>query len=144
MSLLIPTVQPGYFGPGSVEVAPPTAPGEGPARRLAINRDKLLTQPREGVETVRDVLEYAARTFGENKAVGWRDIVDVHEERKEVKKVVDGKETVQVKTWKYFELSDYKYLSYVEMEAQVTKLACALLDLGFTPEHVFNIYAQTR
>lgn len=143
MSLFIPTVRPGHFGPGSAEVAPPAAPGEGPTRRLAIAHDKLLTQPMEGIDTARDVLEYAARTYGRKNAMGWRDIVDVHEERKELIKVVDGKEIIEVKTWKYFELSDCKYLSYVEMEEQVTTIACAMLDLGFTPEHVFNIYAQT-
>lgn len=144
MPLQIPSIRPGHFGPGSVDVSPPAAPGEGPTRRLAITRDKLLTQPAEGIDTVRDVLEYAARTFGGKNALGWRDVVDVHEETKEVKKVVDGMEVVELKTWKYFELSDYKYLSFVEMEAQVTTLACALLDLGFAAGQVFNIFAQTR
>jgi long-chain acyl-CoA synthetase len=60
------------------------------------------------------MLGYAARTFGEQKALGRRDIADV-QDRKEV----------EAKTRRYFELDDYKYHSYMEMEAQVLTLACA-------------------
>jgi long-chain acyl-CoA synthetase len=144
MSLLIPSVKPGYFGQGSVEVGPSAAQGEGPSRRLAITCGALITQPLEGVNTVTDVLEHAARTHGKKNAVGWRDIVKIHEEKKEVKKVVNGKEVREEKVWKYFELSDYKYLSYLEMEERVSEVARALLDLGFASDGVFNIYAQTR
>ncbi|KAG5654015.1 hypothetical protein H0H81_008325 [Sphagnurus paluster] len=143
MSLYIPTVQPGYFGEGSVEVAPAAGPEEGPTRRLAITCEKLVTQPTEGVETVFDVLQYSSRTYGEERALGWRDVVRIHEEKKEVKKTVGGKEVTEVKTWKYFELSDYKYLSYVEFEGMVADVASALIDLGITTDHVFNVYAQT-
>lgn len=138
------TNKPGYFGKGSVEVAPPSAPDEGPTRRLAIAADKLVTQPLEGIDTVYDILEYVARTHGTRNALGWRDIVDMHEESKEVKKMVDGKEVVETKKWKYFELSDYKYISYVQLKEQVSEIARGLVDLGITEKDVFNIYAQTR
>ncbi|GLB35700.1 putative AMP-binding enzyme [Lyophyllum shimeji] len=143
MSPFVQTVKPGYFGQGSVEVAPPANANEGPTRRLAIACEALVTQPSEGVETVFDVLQYAARTHGSSRAVGWRDVVRTHEEQKEVKKVVDGKVVTETKTWKYFELSDYKYISFVEFERMVADLAHALLDLGFESNHIFNIYAQT-
>lgn len=138
------TVKPGYFGQGSVDVAPPAAPGEGPVRRLAITCSELVTQPMEGIKTTCDVVEYGARAYGDVKAVGWRDIVKVHEEEKEVKKVVDGKETTQRKKWNYFELSDYRYLSYVEVKIAISEVARGLVHLGVTKEEVFNVYAQTR
>jgi long-chain acyl-CoA synthetase len=93
---------------------------------------------------VYDILEYVARTHGTRNALGWRDIVDMHEESKEVKKMVDGKEVVETKKWKYFELSDYKYISYVQLKEQVSEIARGLVDLGITEKDVFNIYAQTR
>ena len=100
------TNKPGYFGKGSVEIGPAAGPGEGPIRRIAISSESLITQPFEGIKTVYDVLEYAARTHGTRRALGWRDIVDIHEEEKEVKKVVGGKEVTEKKKWKYFQLSD--------------------------------------
>ncbi|KAG6834367.1 hypothetical protein H0H93_010100 [Arthromyces matolae] len=143
MAPYIATVKPGYFGKGSVEVSPPAGPNEGAARRLAIACESLVTQPSEGVETVYDLLQYSARVHGEHRAVGWRDVIRIHEENRAVKKVVNEKEVVEIKTWKYFELSDYKYLSYIEFEAMVANVACALLELGVTSDNVFNIYAQT-
>ncbi|KAJ7474482.1 long-chain-fatty-acid-CoA-ligase [Mycena galericulata] len=143
MSITIPTNIPGYYGKGSVEVAPPSADDEGPTRRLAISADKLVTQPFAGIDTVFDILEYAAKTHGTRDALGWRDIVAVHEEAKEVKKIVEGKEVTQTKKWKYFELSDYKYISYVQLRDQVSEVARGLVDMGITTDDVFNIYAST-
>ncbi|KAJ7661936.1 long-chain-fatty-acid-CoA-ligase [Mycena polygramma] len=131
---------PGYYGNGSVEVAPPTTEDEGPTRRLAISADRLVTQPFQGIDTVFDVLEYVAKTHGTRDALGWRDIVDVHEEAKEVTKFVHGKAT---KKWKYFQLGDYQYISYVQLEEQVSEIARALVDLEITTQDVFNIYAAT-
>ncbi|KAG6844299.1 hypothetical protein H0H87_008031 [Tephrocybe sp. NHM501043] len=103
----------------------------------------LVTQPTEGVDTVFDVLRYAARVHGTHRALGWRDVVKIHEERKEITKTVNEMTLVETKTWKYFELSEYKYLSFVEFESMVVRTANALLDLGFTANHILNIYAQT-
>lgn len=140
----VSTIKPGYFGKGSVEVAPATAEGEGPTRRLAITAGSLVTQPFEGIDTVNDVLAYAARTHGTKKALGWRNIVDVHEEEKEVTKMVGGKQVKETKKWKYFQLSDYQYLSYLEVQEAVSELTRALVHLGVTSDRVLNIYSQTR
>ncbi|KAJ7161218.1 long-chain-fatty-acid-CoA-ligase [Mycena filopes] len=137
------TNKPGYYGKGSVEVAQPTAPNEGPTRRLAIAADKLVTRPFDGIDTVFDVLRYAAKTHGTRDALGWRDIVDVVEEAKEVTKTVDGKEVKETKKWKYFQLSGYQYISYVQLQERVEELAKGLVGLGLGTEDVFNIYAAT-
>ncbi|KAJ7703899.1 long-chain-fatty-acid-CoA-ligase [Mycena rosella] len=143
MSPTTHTVKPGYYGKGSVEVASPTSEDEGPTRRLAISADRLVTQPFEGIDTVYDILEYVAKTHGTRDALGWRDVVDIHEEAKEVKKIVDGKEVTETKKWKYFQLSDYKYISYVGLREKVSEIARGLVDLGITTEDVCNIYAAT-
>ena len=70
-------------------------------------------------------------------------MIDIHEEIKEVKKVVDGKEIVEKKTWKYFQLSGYKYLSYVEFKDRINVLAKALLEFGVGERDVWNVYSQT-
>ncbi|GLB44412.1 putative AMP-binding enzyme [Lyophyllum shimeji] len=136
------TNKPGFYGKGSVEVAP-AAEGGGPVRRCALSPDRLVTQPFEGIDTVHDIVSYAARTHGTRNALGWRDVLDVVEEEKDVTKNVDGKEVTEKKKWKYFQLSDYKYLDYVQVKEAVSEVARGLLDLGVTPDGIFNVYAQT-
>ncbi|EIN05194.1 acetyl-CoA synthetase-like protein [Punctularia strigosozonata HHB-11173 SS5] len=131
------------FGAGSVEVGAPAQPGESRARRLAICADKLIEQPLEGIETIHDCVLYAARTHGTKKALGWRDVVDIIEEEKEVTKHVGGKEVKETKKWKYFQLSDYKYLNYLEVKEAVSEVARGLVDLGVTADDIFNVYAST-
>ncbi|KAG0702096.1 hypothetical protein DFH29DRAFT_982451 [Suillus ampliporus] len=128
------------FGKGSVEVA---TEGGSSIRRLAITADNLITQPFEGIDIIPDVIDYGARTHGTRDAMGWRDIVDIHEEEKEVKKMVNGKEVTEKKTWKYFQLSDYKYLSFLDVQERVSALARGLLYYQITRDDIFNIYAQT-
>lgn len=133
----------GYYGQGSVEISP--APeGETGVRRCAISKDKLETQPVEGVNTVFDIVEYAARTHGSRDALGWREVVRIHEEEKEVTKTVDGKEVKEKKKWKYFELSDFQFHSFIDVKNIVSEIGRGLLELGIAADEVFNIYAQTR
>jgi len=136
------TNKPGFYGKGSVEVSQPVQ-GESTIRRCAISADALVTQPIEGVDTVFDILSHAANRHGTRNALGWRDVLEVVEEEKEVKKVVDGKEIREKKIWKYFKLSDYKFLNFVEVKEVVSEIARAMLHLGITTDDVFNVYAQT-
>lgn len=139
------TLKAGYYADGSYEFSKSERPGEGGIRRCSLVKDKELTQfPVDGVKTVYDIVEYAARTHGSRPAVGWRDIVNTIEEEKEVTKVVEGKEVKEKKKWKYFELSPYKYLSFIEVKEAVSEVARGLVHLGVTDKDVFNIYAQTR
>jgi hypothetical protein len=128
------------YGVGSVEV---DSNGDR-ARRLAITADKLVTQPCEGVQTVTDVIAYAARTYGTKHALGWRDIVDIHEEENNVKKIIGGKEVTEKKVWKYLQLSDYKYINFIEVQERISEIARGLHHHGVTTDDVFNIYATTR
>ncbi|KAJ7038968.1 acetyl-CoA synthetase-like protein [Mycena alexandri] len=57
--------------------------------------------------------------------------------------MVDGKEVKETKKWKYFQLSGYKYITYVQLQEQVEEIARGLIDLGLTTDDVFNIYAAT-
>ena len=129
------------YGAGSVEV---DIPEGGKARRLANTSDRLVQQPLEGIDTLADIVAYAARMHGTKQALGWRDVVEIHEEEKEVKKVVGGKEVTEMKKWKYFQLSDYKYINYIEIQERISELARGIIHYGITETDVFNIYAATR
>ena len=136
--------KPGFYGVGSVEISPSVGSGESGVRRLANSKDTLINQPADGIETVYDIVAHAARTHGNRNAFGWRDVVNIMQEEKEVTKVVDGKEIVEKKKWKYFELSDYKYVSYLDVKTAVSEISRGLINLGVSKGDVFNIYAQTR
>jgi long-chain acyl-CoA synthetase len=133
----------GFYGQGSVEISP-GLDGQSGIRRCSITKDKLVKQPVEGVDTLFDVLEYAVRMHGSRDALGWREITRMHEEEKEVTKIVDGKEVVEKKKWKYFELSDYQFHSYTDVKNIVSEIGRGLLELGIAADEVFNVYAQTR
>lgn len=130
-----------FYGKGSVVVP---SDGEGAVRRLAITAERLVTRPFEGIDVVPDIVSYAARTHGDRAAVGWRNVVKIHEEEKEVKKMVGGKEVTETKKWKYFELSDFEYISFLDVQERVLELARGLLHHGILKTDVFNVYAQTR
>lgn len=42
--------------------------------------------------------------YGSKRAAGWRDILDIHKEEKQVKKSIGGKEVIETKQWQYYEL----------------------------------------
>ena len=132
------------WGKGSVEMDSPLAEGESRVRRLEKTKDRLVTGPMEGINTVHDVLLYASRVHEERNAYGFRDIIDIVEKRKEVTMLVKGKEVKETKTWKYFHLSEYKYISYREFKSRVSEVSRGLVGLGVKKNDVFNIYAQTR
>lgn len=142
--MVLSTSKPGYFGKGSAEISAPASDTEGGVRRLAICADKLVTQPFEGLDVLPDVLDYAARTHGSRPLVGYRDVVDIVTEKKEVKKTVGGKEVTEMKEWKYFQLSPYRFWSAIEFRERVGRVARGLISLGLTKDTVFNLYANTR
>ncbi|KAF8584406.1 acetyl-CoA synthetase-like protein [Ramaria rubella] len=117
--------------------------GESRPRRAAIHPDHLSERPLEGIDTAHDVLLYNARIHGTKDGYGWRDIVDIHEETKETTKMVGGKEVTQQKTWKYWQLSEYKFINFIQMKDSVAEAAKGLVELGIIKGDVFNVYAET-
>lgn len=117
--------------------------GETIPRRNLVAKDGLNRTPQEGVDTLYDVLRYSAAKFGNAKAVGARKIVNIHEETKKVKKMVDGKETEVDKKWQYFELSPYSYKSFVEFEKMALTIGSALAHLGYKPHDRLHLFAAT-
>ncbi|BGP20669.1 hypothetical protein JCM10213_001084 [Rhodosporidiobolus nylandii] len=129
--------------PTTVEVGPPALPGQTRARRYHATADHLETTPSPDVRVIADLLATSVRERPEKEAVGWRDVVEVHTEEKEVTKNVGGKEVKETKKWQYFELSDYKMMTYAELGAMVKDAASALVETGHSRDTIFNVYSQT-
>lgn len=125
--------------PGQKQVEGETIPRRHP---LAVN--SLKAYPEDGVHTIYDIVKRSAEKFGNAKAMGARDQIKVHTETKKIKKKIDGKEQEIDKKWTYFELSEYKYLSFVEYEKLVTQIGSGLKALDMKPEDRVHIFAATR
>ncbi|KAK4056373.1 long-chain fatty acid-CoA ligase [Microbotryomycetes sp. JL221] len=127
---------------GSVEVGPETK-GQGRVRRFVNTADKLVERPSEGINVIADILKQSSVKYADQRAVGWRDLVKMHTEKKDVQKKVDGKEVTETKTWQYYELTDYKYMTYKQLYESVKQAGSALVETGHSKDTIFNIYSQT-
>ncbi|KAG9302703.1 hypothetical protein G9A89_005177 [Geosiphon pyriformis] len=126
----------------SVEIGQ-EVPGEGKVRRSSHSHSELVTRPSPEVSTLYDVIQYSAKKFGTKQAMGFRKVLDVVEEEKEVTKVVNGVEVKETKKWKYFQLSGYEYINYNEL-AEITKtVGAGLVKLGLNRNTKITIYAST-
>ncbi|KAL8278789.1 hypothetical protein RQP46_008858 [Phenoliferia psychrophenolica] len=130
---------------GSVEVGPPAEKGEGRARRAFVCPDTLTATPKDAPEVtiLADIVQRSVRLYGDLPALGWRDTIRMVEEEKEVTKVVGGQKTTETRSWSYFELSDYKYMSYKELGELVKDVGSALVETGHSKDTIFNVYAST-
>lgn len=118
--------------------------GETIPRRNPRSRNQLKLRPQDDVATVFDILKYSSRQFGNAKALGARKLIKTHNETKKVKKMVDGKEEQVDKNWTYFELSEYKYMSFVEFEQMALQLGAGFRQLGMNKPDRVHIFAATR
>ena len=131
--------------PFSVE-APGCQPvqGETIPRRHPLAKDGLLTSPSEDVRTIFDIIKYSADRYGNAKALGTRRLIRTHNETKKVKKTVDGQTKEVDKSWTYFELSEYSYVSFVEYEKLTSQIASGLRKLGMNKSDRVHLFAATR
>jgi len=118
--------------------------GETIPRRNVRTKDALVTSPEPGVNTVFDILKRSSEKYGNAKAVGNRKLIKMHEETKKVKKMVDGKEQEVDKKWSYFELSEYRYKSFVEYEQMALKVGAGYRALGMKAEDRVHLFAATH
>jgi long-chain acyl-CoA synthetase len=97
------------------------------------------------VDTVHDILVYAARTHGSKKGFANRDIEKMITEDKEVTKNVGGKEVKETKTWNYFKLKPFDWWTYEEMLQRAKEVGSGLMELGAggEDETFFSIYGST-
>jgi long-chain acyl-CoA synthetase len=122
----------------------PSIPGETIPRRNARYPDRLLSRPEDGISTVFDIVQHSARKFGDRNAMGSRKLIKKHTEIKRTKKIVDGELQDVDKTWTYFELSSYTYLSFRQHEAVALQLGAGLGKLGLVASDRLHLFASTR
>ncbi|GAA6044467.1 hypothetical protein JCM8097_004468, partial [Rhodosporidiobolus ruineniae] len=128
----------------TVEVGPETPPaGQSRTRRYHLSPDRLVDSPAPEVKVLADLLGTSVRERPNLTAVGWRDVVEMHTEEKEVVKVVGGEEVKETKKWQYYELSDYKTMTYGELGQRIKDAASALVETGHSKATTFNIYSST-
>lgn len=122
-------------------------PGETAPRRHIDAKDAPWDYPENNkdINTIYALVQWAAKEYGANNAMGWRTVLDVHEETKQVTKLIEGKQEKVAKKWQYFELSSYKYISFNQLAGVVSDYGAGLIHLGVKPngEERFHIYAQT-
>lgn len=124
-------------------VLPGQSDGEGRVRRNARHPDELLKQPAPGVCTLYELFRHAVSKGGSNNCVGSRRVIRVVEEEKLVKRVVAGKERSEKKVWKFFQLSDYEWLTFKDVERVTHEIASGLLSLGLGQKSRATVYCST-
>ncbi|KAI9498840.1 hypothetical protein BDB00DRAFT_967860 [Zychaea mexicana] len=127
----------------SVEVGP-EQPNGGRIRRATSSPDALVTIPDPNVRTLYDVLENSKNKYGDRRAFGFRKVEQIIEEEKEIIKVIDGVEQKTKKTWKYFQLSGYQYLSYNAASKLAHEIGAGFAHLGLTYKAKVEIFAPTN
>lgn len=118
-----------------------TAAGESPTRRSILSASELRTTPAAGVETLYDILQYAASTFKQRHAFGYRILEDTFQKEKQI---TDSSGKTHTKTWTYFQLSKYHYYTYQEA-ADITKhIGAGLYKMGLKQNDKLHLFASTR
>ncbi|PSK41107.1 hypothetical protein C7M61_000779 [Candidozyma pseudohaemuli] len=120
--------------------------GEGAPRRRAAQRDAPLERPIDSkATTLPEFFEECVKRNGDRKAMGWRDLREVHIETKQVTKIVDGEETKVDKDWEFFEMAPYKYQLYPEVLKLIKQYGHGMVKIGIKPnqENKLHIFAST-
>lgn len=118
-------------------------PGETIPRRHPSAKDGLISRPHEDIHTVYDIVRRSARLYPNHRAVGSRKLIKLHKEMKKIQKNVDGQVKEVEKEWRFYELSEYSFLTFKEYETLVLQVGSGLRKLGLTPEHKLHLFGAT-
>jgi len=141
---LMPQARSEVHGPVTVEVPGiQKIDGETVPRRNAKTVDELCTILKDDTKTLYEVLRWSAAKYGNAKAVGSRKTIQMHEETKKVKKMIDGKQQEVDKKWQYFELSPFEFKSFVELEKMCLDIGAAFKHLGYGPQDRIHMFGAT-
>ncbi|AEY95042.1 FABL018Cp [Eremothecium gossypii FDAG1] len=130
----------------SVIVGEPAGPHETAPRRNSKCPDAVVERPLGfSCNTVYEFALEAMERGGRQRAMGWRETVEIHEDRKMVTKVVDGKETEVEKTWLYYEMGPYQYVTYDQLHVEMHDYGRGMVKMGLQPggEDRLHIFGAT-
>ncbi|KAL6449690.1 LOW QUALITY PROTEIN: FAA1 Long-chain-fatty-acid--CoA ligase 1 [Candida maltosa Xu316] len=107
-------------------------PGETAPRRRSAQRDAAVMRPTDSkATTMPEFIDECIKRNGDSTAMGWRDLVEVHIETKQVTKLIDGEHKKVDKEWTYYEMGPYNYISYPDLSVLVKNYS---KELGLLPE----------
>ena len=132
--------------PYSVELDTHHPVDESPVRRLrsTVGRDLTATIPgHPDIKTVYDLVRNAVEQWRDKECLGSRKLVRVHEQEKQVTKLINGVEQQVPKKWVYSELSPYQYRTYRDVGEESMAIGAGLRKLGLVPSDHVGIYADT-
>lgn len=117
-------------------------PGETAPRKNARlgSQDPISRPVGYKANTVYEFMLEAFEKGGNKPGMAHRDIIEIHQETKQVKKIVDGEEQMLDKNWLYYELSDYKYETYNQVLKFVHEYGRGLVALGLNHSGVDNLH----
>ncbi|PSR99131.1 hypothetical protein BD289DRAFT_458689 [Coniella lustricola] len=121
----------------------PDVPGETKPRIHPQAINGLVTRPHPDVDTVYSLVSRSAKVYANERCIGTRQLIRVHDEIKQVPKLVDGKQEMVEKKWQFFELSDYAYMTYAEYQTYILSLAAGLRKLGMQRNDKVHMFAST-
>ncbi|KAJ3396038.1 long-chain fatty acid-CoA ligase [Chytriomyces hyalinus] len=104
----------------------------------------LTERPEEGINTVYDIIQRGFTKMPNREMFGQRELVRVVEEQKEVtKKIPGGGEVKEMKTWKYFELSAFNWITFGQAKEITAAYASGYRALGLKKDDKLTIFADT-
>jgi long-chain acyl-CoA synthetase len=112
-------------------------------KKVPINAE-LLTSPKPQIKTIYDVLLYGAEHFPKTKKLfGRRKIQDTIHEPKKITKTINGRQVEETKSWKYFKLSPYEWMTYDDVVEHSTLMGSGFITLGLKSQDKIAIFHST-
>ncbi|KAG0037033.1 long-chain fatty acid-CoA ligase [Podila clonocystis] len=127
----------------TVEVGPEDIQGETRIRRSVLSAKRLMSSPSDEVKTLYDVFNHSVNVRGNLNAMGYRKVVKIVEEEKEITKIVGGEEVKEKKTWKFFKMSGYHWLTYKDAKHVIDSIGCGLRKFGLEPKDKLTVFGAT-
>ncbi|ODV96933.1 hypothetical protein PACTADRAFT_39681 [Pachysolen tannophilus NRRL Y-2460] len=120
--------------------------GETAPRRYYKAKDGAIEKPIDSkATTIYDFFLECADRYPEQKAMGTRSLIELHEEVKMVNKMVEGKMVEVEKNWVFYEYGHYNYINYKKLKNLIITYGKGLIKLGLKPNNVekLHIFAST-
>lgn len=120
-------------------------PGETAPRRRAAQKSAALVRPIDSkASTLPEFINECVQRNLDRRCMGWRELLEIHTEVRQVTKVVDGNEQIVDKEWTFYEYSPYEYQTYTQVLATVKSLSHGLAKMGLAPgSSKLHIFAST-
>ncbi|KAG0320087.1 long-chain fatty acid-CoA ligase [Linnemannia gamsii] len=104
----------------TVEVGPTDVQGETRIRRSVLSAKRLMSSPDDDIKTLYDVVNHSVKVRPNLNAIGYRKVVKIVEEEKEITKIVGGEEVKEKKTWKFFKIANWLLVAHGAFTQSIT------------------------